>query len=321
MNRIVSQAQTRDPREALVDELTEIAKTNPRLVVLDADVSRTTRSRRFRDMYPERFYDMGIAEQNLLGVAAGLASTGAIPVAMTFAVFASMRACEQLRTSICYPNLNVKVVGGNAGLSNSKDGATHQSLEDIAITRSIPNLVVMTPSDAILTQKIIRAAIEYRGPVYIRLEYETSPMIYDENVEFHIGSGYTLREGKDVTIVVYGIALARALEAADSLAQEGITCEVIDMPTLKPFNSTLLLNSVKKTGAVVTVEDHNIIGGIASAVCQSLVEKEIKIKFRSLGIKDTFAESGQNNVIRNKYGIGCNDIIEAARELSAAREK
>ena len=310
-----------DPREAFVDELIEIAKQNTKLVVLDADVSRTTRSRRFRDVFPERFYDMGIAEQNLLGVAAGLASTGMIPVAMTFAVFASMRACEQFRTFVCYPNLNVKVIGGYAGLSNGKDGVTHQSLEDIAITRSFPNLVVMVPSDAVLTRKIARAAVKHEGPVYIRIEYEATPVIYDENTEFNIGRGYTVKEGEDVTIVSYGIALSRVLEAAESLALEGIEIEVLDMPTLKPLDKELLVKSANKTGAMVTVEEHSIIGGLASAVCQCLVEAEIKVRFRGLGIKDVYTESGNNYELRDKYGLGRKDIIQAVRDVVKVQKR
>jgi len=304
-----------DPREAFVDELIEIAKQSNKLVVLDADVSRTTRSRRFRDVFPERFYDMGIAEQNLLGVAAGLASTGMIPFAMTFAVFASMRACEQFRTFVCYPNLNVKVIGGYAGLSDGKDGVTHQSLEDIAIVRSFPNLVIMVPSDAVLTREIARAAVKHEGPVYIRIEYEATPVIYDEKTEFKIGLGYTVKEGEDVTIISYGIALSRVLEAAESLVSEGINVEVLDMPTLKPIDKDLLVKSANKTGAVVTVEDHNIIGGLASAVCQCLVEAEIKVRFRGLGIKDVYTESGKNYELREKYGLGRKDIVQAVYDV------
>ncbi len=309
-----------DPREAFVDELIEIAKQNAGLVVLDADVSRTTRSRRFRDVFPKRFYDMGIAEQNLLGVAAGLASTGMIPFAMTFAVFASMRACEQFRTFICYPNLNVKVIGGYAGLSDGKDGVTHQSLEDIAIVRSFPNLVVMVPSDAVLARKIAQAAVKHEGPVYIRIEYEATPVIYDENTEFNIGHGYTVKEGEDVTIISYGIALSRVLEAAESLALDGIGVEVLDMPTLKPLDKELLVKSANKTGAVVTIEDHNIIGGLASAVCQCLVEAEIKVRFRGLGIKDVYTESGKNYELRDKYGLGRDDIIRAVRDVVSIKK-
>jgi transketolase len=309
-----------DPREAFADALVELGREEQRLVVLDADVSRTSRTRRFRDAYPARFYDVGVAEQNLFGMASGLASTGCIPIAVTFAVFASMRAAEPVRTSICYPKMNVKIIGGYAGLSNGKDGATHQSLEDIAIMRSFANLVVMAPSDGVLTQKMLRAAVAHLGPVYIRLEYEPVPVIYDPEVAFHIGHGYRLREGKDATVVAYGIAVGRALEAARSLQSEGIDVEVLDMPTLKPFDKGLLLDSVRKTGALVTLEDHSIIGGLASAACECLVEAQVLPRFRALGVRDVYTESGDANALRDKYGLGKQAIAQAVHELVASKQ-
>jgi transketolase len=307
-----------DPRETFVDELVEIGRDEPHLVVVDADVSRTTRTRRFRNAYPDRFYDVGVAEQNLLGVAAGLASTGCIAVAVTLAPFASMRAAEQVRTSVCYPRLNVKVIGGYAGLSNGKDGATHQSLEDVAIMRSFANLVVLSPSDAVLARKVARAAVAYEGPVYIRLEYEEAPVFYSEDISFQIGRGFCLREGSDVTLVSYGLALGRTLGAAEALAAEGITCDVLDMPSIKPIDSELLLDSARKTGAVVSVEDHNVIGGLASAICECLVADRLAPAFRGLGILDVFTESGRNDEVRGKYGVGKDDVVRAARELLRA---
>jgi transketolase len=304
-----------DPRESFVDELVAIAASEERLVVVDADVSRTTRTRRFRNAYPDRFYDLGVAEQNLVGVAAGLASTGCIPVAVTLAVFASMRACEQVRTSICYPNLNVKVIGGYAGLSNGKDGATHQSLEDVAIMRSFPNLVVMSPSDAVMARKVARAAVAHAGPVYVRIEFEETPLIYSDDLELRIGRGIKLREGTDLTIVSYGVAVARALAAAESLASEGIDAEVLDMPTLKPFDTDLLVASACKTGAVLTLEDHSVVGGLASAACECLIAASFAPPFRALGVRDVFTESGRNDELRDKLGIGKGDVIRASREL------
>jgi transketolase len=313
----MSPTKLSDPRESFVDELIAVAASEERLVVVDADVSRTTRTRRFRDAYPDRFYDLGVAEQNLFGVAAGLASTGCIPVAVTLAVFASMRACEQVRTSICYPALNVKVIGGYAGLSNGKDGATHQSLEDVAITRSFPNLVVMSPSDAVMARKVARAAVTHVGPVYVRLEYEETPLIYSDDLDFHIGRGIRLREGADLTIASYGVAVARALAAADALVSEGIRAEVLDMPTLKPFDAELLLASARKTGALLTLEDHNVIGGLASAACESLIAASFAPPFRALGVRDVFTESGRNDDLREKLGIGTGDVVRASRELAS----
>ncbi len=308
-----------DPREAFIDGLIEAGKIEERVVVVDADVSRTTRTRRFRDAFPGRFYDLGVAEQNLMGVAAGLATTGCVPVAVTLAVFASMRAAEQVRTSICYPELNVKIVGGYAGLSNGKDGATHQSLEDLAIMRSFPNLVVMTPSDASMACQMALAAVKHRGPVYIRLEYEATPVIHGRHLSLEIGRGLRVREGSDVTVVSCGIALARALAAADELSAQGISVDVLDMPTLKPFDCGLLLSSVRQTGAVVTVEDHNVIGGLASAVCECLVQARCSPCFRALGIRDLFTESGPSNELRDKYGVGCRAVVEAVCELCGER--
>jgi len=306
-------------REPFIEELIELARSEERIVVLDPDVGAATRTWRFGETYPERFYEFGIAEQNTFGVAAGLAATGSIAVAATFAVFASMRACEMVRTSICYPKLNVKIIGSYAGLTNGKDGATHQSVEDMAIMRSFPNMTVMAPSDSVMTKKVLRAAIAFQGPVYIRLEYGAVPSFYADDFGFEIGRGYRVRQGKDVTAVSYGIALARVMEAAQLLALEGIEVEVVDMPTLKPFDKETLLGSAAKTGAVVTVEEHSIIGGLASAVSESLVEAHVCPYFRGLGIPDVFTESGDSDRLRDKYGIGLKAILAAVRELNSAK--
>lgn len=302
-------------REPFIEELIDLAKHEERIIVMDPDVGSATRTWKFREIFPERFYEMGIAEQNTFGAAAGLASTGRIVVAATFAVFASMRAAEMIRTSICYPKLNVKVIGGYAGLTNGKDGATHQSIEDIAIMRSFPNQVVMIPSDAVMTRKMLQAAIKYEGPVYIRLEYGNTPTIYPDNFLFEIGKGYVVKEGSDVTVVSYGIALARTLEVATQLANAGIHVEVIDMPTIKPFDQNTIVASAKKTGALITVEEHNIIGGLASVVCENLIQAHVCPLFRGLGIPDVYTESGTSDKLRNKYGIGKDAIEKAVLEL------
>jgi transketolase len=312
-------AEDQDMRDAFVDELIELAATEPRLVVLDADVSRTSRSRRFRDTYPDRFFDMGVAEQDMTGVAGGLANVGRIPVTITFAVFASMRACEPLRQSICYPELNAKVIGGYAGFSNSKDGATHHSMEDIAITRSFATLTVLSPSDAVLTRKVLRAAVRHEGPVYIRQEYEVSPRLHDPDVEFVIGKGIRLREGSDITIVSFGVAVARAMEAAGQLAGQGIEADVIDMASLKPLDTELLLESVGKTGALVTLEDHSLEGGLGSAVARAVLEAGLSPAFRPIGIR-TFTESAAKpGELREKYGVGSGAVVEAATALLSTR--
>lgn len=307
-----------DPRFAFMEELIRIAETDDRVVVLDADVSRRTLTRRFRDRFPDRFWDFGVAEQNVMGVTAGLAAAGRIPFAFAFSVFVSMRAVEPIRTSICYPRLNAKLIGGYAGLSNGKDGATHQSIEDIAIMRSIPNLVVMSPSDWVISAKIARAAYEHDGPVYVRIEYEETPVIHCPEETFEIGRGYVVREGRDVTLTTYGIALARAVEAARLLSCEGIDVEVLDMPTLKPFDAELLATSVRKTGALITLEDHSVIGGLASVACQSLIEAKLLPRFKSLGFQDVFTESGKNNELRAKFGVDVGAVVRAAHLVVAA---
>lgn len=305
-----------DLREAYIDELIDLAEREPRLVVLDADVSRTSRSRRFRDAYPDRHYNMGVAEQDMLGVAAGMAAAGLLPVTITFAVFTTMRACEILRTSICYANQNVTVIGGYAGLSNSKDGATHHSIEDVAITRAFPGLSVLAPSDANMTRLAIRAAIEHVGPVYIRLEYESAP-VAPRRTQFSIGQGYRLRSGADVTIASYGVAVWRALEAADVLAEDGIEADVLDMTSLKPMDIDLVRGSVERTGALVSLEDHNVEGGLGAAMARELLEAGVSPRFKAIGIADTFTESSfLPQEVRHKYGLGAEAVVAAARSVA-----
>ena len=307
-----------DPRFAFIEELIRIAEADDTVVALDADVSRRTLTRRFRDRFPDRFWDMGVAEQNLMGTTAGLAAAGRMPWAFAFAVFVSMRAVEPIRTSICYPRLNAKLIGGYAGLSNGKDGATHQSVEDVSIMRSLPNLVVLSPSDSVLAAKIARAAYEHEGPVYIRMEYEETPSIHDPSEVFRIGHGLLVRSGRDVTIASYGIAVARALEAARVLASHGIDAEILDMASLKPLDDELLVASARKTGALITLEDNSIIGGLASAACQALIGAAFAPRFRSLGFQDTFTESGVNSELRAKFGVDAAAVVRAAIELTIA---
>lgn len=308
-----------DPRFAFMEELIRLAESDERIVALDADVSRRTLTRHFRDRFPDRFWDLGVAEQNVMGVAAGLAAAGQRPVAFTFAVFVSMRALEPVRTSICYPRLPVTLVGGYAGLSNGKDGATHQSVEDIAIMRALPNLVVLSPSDPALAAAMARASLAHDGPVYIRIEYEETPAIHPPDVDFRIGRGLRVREGRDVTIAAYGLAVARALDAARSLAGEGIDAEVLDMASLKPFDADLLISSVGRTGALVTLEDHSVIGGLASASADVLVRAGQLPRLAALGIPDRFTESGRNDELRARFGLDAGAVVAAAGSVVAAR--
>jgi transketolase len=226
-----------------------------------------------------------------------------------------MRAVEPIRTSICYPRLNAKLIGGYAGLSNGKDGATHQSIEDVAIMRAIPNLVVLSPSDAVLANAIARVAIEHRGPVYVRVEYEETPRIHEPQVDFRIGQGIRVRPGQDVTMATYGIALARAMDAALALAQEGIDVEVLDMASLKPIDERLLVESTDRTGRLVTLEDHSVIGGLASAAAETLLRAGRAPRFRALGVPDRFTESGRNDELRALLGLDAASVAAAVRQL------
>jgi transketolase len=302
-------------RDVFMNELIAYAAKDPRIVVLDPDVGEATRTWNFGERYPDRFYEFGIAEQNTFGVASGLASTGCVVFASTFAVFASMRAAEMVRTSICYPRRNVKVIGGYAGISNGKDGATHQSLEDVAIMRSFAGLVVVVPSDPVIARKLVAPLCEYAGPVYVRMEYETLPAIYLESQTFEIGKGYVVRKGKDVTIASYGTALHRTLAAAKTLEAEGINAEVLDFPTLKPFDSAALLASIGRTKALVTVEDHSVIGGLKSIAGECVLDAGITVGYRGLGIADLYTESGKTDELRCQYGIDAGAVVKAAREI------
>jgi len=305
-------------RDVFMNELIAYAAKEKRIVVLDPDVGEATRTWNFGERYPDRFYEFGIAEQNTFGVASGLASTGCIVFASTFAVFTSMRAAEMVRTSICYPKRNVKMIGGYAGISNGKDGATHQSLEDIAIMRSFANLVVLAVSDPVIARKVVAAVCEYVGPVYLRMEYETLPPVHPESMDFQIGKGYVVRKGKHVTVASYGTALHRGMAAAATLQEEGIEAEVLDFPTLKPFDKDTLLKSVDKTGALVTLEDHNLIGGLKSIAGECLLEAGVRTKYRGLGIADLYTESGKTEELRSLYGIDAAAVAGAARELVGA---
>jgi transketolase len=302
-------------RDVFMNELIEYAAKEKRIVVLDPDVGEATRTWNFGERYPDRFYEFGIAEQNTFGVASGLASTGCIVFASTFAVFASLRAAEMVRTSICYPRRNVKVIGGYAGISNGKDGATHQSLEDVAIMRSFAGMVVLVPSDPVTARKLVAAVCDYVGPVYIRMEYEALPAVHPESLKFEIGKGYLVLKGKDVTIASYGTALHRTLAAAKTLKAEGIEAEVLDFPTLKPFDKDVLLKSIAKTKALVTIEDHNLIGGLKSIVGECLLDAGVGAKYRGLGIADIYTESGKTEELRSLYGIDAAAVVQAAREL------
>jgi transketolase len=302
-------------REAYGKTLVELGKENPHIVVLDADLSASTKTAGFAKAFPERFFDMGVAEQDMIGTAAGLAASGKVAFASTFAVFGSGRAWDQVRVSVAYTRLNVKIVVTHGGITTGEDGASHQANEDIAIMRAIPNLTVIVPADGVETEKVIREAAKFYGPMYIRLSRPKTPVIYDEKTcDFKIGKGITIKDGKDVTIIACGIMVAKALEAAKALAKEKINCRVVDLHTIKPIDKELIIKCAKETGAVVTAEEHSIIGGLGGAVAEVLVENK-PVPMARVGIKDMFGESGHPDELLVKYGLTAEEIKTAVKSV------
>lgn len=289
-------------REAYGKALAALANTNENVVVLDADLSKSTKTADFKVVAPERFFNMGIAEGNMMGVAAGLSTCGKVPFVSTFAMFAAGRAFEQIRNSICYPKLNVKVCATHAGLTVGEDGASHQAIEDISLMRSVPNMVVINPADDIETEAAIKAVAEMEGPCYVRLGRMAVSRVNDEtNYNFVIGKGITLAEGNDVAIIATGIMVEAALEAKEELAKEGINARVINIHTIKPIDEELIIKAAKETGVIVTAEEHSIIGGLGSAVAEVVSEK-CPVPVLRVGVKDTFGESGKPNELLEKIG-------------------
>lgn len=308
----VKKIATRDSYGA---ELIELGKVNEDIVVLDADLAEATRSGKFAEVFPERFIDCGIAEANMMGVAAGLAAAGKVPFASSFAMFAAGRAYEQVRNSIGYPHLNVKIGASHAGISVGEDGATHQCNEDIALMRSIPGMVVINPSDYIEGRAAVRAAYEHDGPVYMRFGRLAVPVINDRpDYKFELGKGVVLREGKDVTIIATGLPVNNCLEAAEKLAADGIDAKVINIHTIKPLDEDLIIAAAKETGKVVTVEEHSVIGGLGRAVCDVLSEK-LPTKVMKIGINDVYGESGPALELLKKYGLDADSIYRRIKEF------
>ena len=300
-------------REAYGKALAALANTNENVVVLDADLSKSTKTADFKVVAPERFFNMGIAEGNMMGVAAGLSTCGKVPFVSTFAMFAAGRAFEQIRNSICYPKLNVKVCATHAGLTVGEDGASHQAIEDISLMRSVPNMVVINPADDIETEAAIKAVAEMEGPCYVRLGRMAVSRVNDEtNYNFVIGKGITLAEGNDVAIIATGIMVEAALEAKEELAKEGINARVINIHTIKPIDEELIIKAAKETGVIVTAEEHSIIGGLGSAVAEVVSEK-CPVPVLRVGVKDTFGESGKPNELLEKYGLTSNNIVNKVK--------
>ncbi len=305
-------------RDSYGQTLVELGAEHEDIIVLDADLAAATKTGMFKKAYPERFIDCGIAEENMMGTAAGLAASGMVPFASSFAMFAAGRAYEQVRNSIGYPHLNVKIGATHAGISVGEDGATHQCNEDIALMRVIPGMIVISPSDDIEAKAAVRAAYEHVGPVYLRFGRLAVPVINDRpDYKFELGKGVVLREGKDVTIIATGLPVNNCLEAAEMLAADGIDAKVINIHTIKPLDEELVVSAAKETGKVVTVEEHSVIGGLGSAVCDVLSEKA-PTKVLKIGINDVFGESGPALELIKKYGLDAESIYTKIKEYCTA---
>lgn len=301
-------------RAAYGEFLVEKGKERKDLIVMDADLSGSTKTKSFAKEFPERFVNCGIAEQDLMAEAAGIALSGHVVCASTFAMFASGRAYEIIRNSIGYTKANVKVCATHAGITVGEDGASHQTFEDIALMREIPGMVVVNPADAVSAKKLLNEVVDTEGPAYVRLGRSGVPVIYDDNAEVKIGKANEVRPGKDVTIIATGIMVADALEVAENLAAEGIDARVIDMHTIKPIDEAAIVKAAKETKAIVTAEEHSVIGGLGSAVAEVVVKK-CPIKMAMVGQKDTFGESGKPAELREKYGMTKADIVNAVKEV------
>jgi transketolase len=307
-------------REAYGETLVELGRENPDIVVLDADLSPSTMTRFFARKFPERFFDCGIAEQNMVGIAAGLAASGKIPFASTFAVFVPGRCFDQIRMSVAQPRFNVKLVVTHGGISVGEDGTSHQSIEDLALIGSLPGFTVIVPADAIETAQAVRAAATHFGPCYIRLCRPKLPLVYDQSYRFNLGKAVTMRQGRDATIIAIGLMVKAALEAAENLKREGIGCRVLNMPTLKPIDAAVITQAAAETGAIVTAEEHLEHGGLGSAVAQ-VVALNQPVPMEFVAIKDTYAQSGKPSELLERYGLTAKDIERGVRSAIERKHK
>lgn len=302
-------------RESFGEAVTALAEENDKIVVLDADLAAATKTAIFKKAYPERFFDCGIAEANMIGIAAGLAASGKIPFAASFAMFSAGRAFEQVRNSVAYPHLNVKVVGSHAGISVGEDGATHQCLEDIALMRSIPGMVILNPADHYEMCAAVRAAAEYDGPVYLRLgRLAVESFNNSDDYKFELGKGITLRDGKDITVVATGLMVGEALKAVKVLEAEGMDVRLINIHTVKPLDKELIVKAARETGRIVTVEEHNVIGGLGEAVCSAVCEA-YPVPVTRLGMQDQFGHSGPAVGLLEEFGLCADGIAKAVRDI------
>ncbi len=295
-------------RQSYGEALLELGKENEKVVVFDADLSTATKTNLFAKVFPNRFFDMGIAEQNMISTAAGMATCGKIPYASTFAVFAAGRAYDQIRNSVCYPKLNVKICATHAGITVGEDGATHQMIEDISLMRTLPNMTVISTSDDIQTKWAVKEISKINGPVYLRLSRLATPIIYDENQEFEIGKAVQIGEGTDATIFATGVTVSEALKAQEMLKQDGVNIRVVDIHTIKPIDKDMIVKCAKETKKLISVEDHNVIGGLGSAISEVLTQ-EYPAKLIKLGINDTFGKSGKATELMKYFGITADNIV------------
>ena len=306
-------------RDAYGQTLVELGNEREDIVVMDADLAAATKTGMFKKAHPDRFFNAGIAEGNMMSIAAGLAAAGKTVFASSFAMFAAGRAFEQIRNSIAYPHLNVKIAASHAGISVGEDGATHQCCEDIGIMRTIPGMVILNPADGPEAKAAVRAAADYDGPVYLRLGRLAVPVFNEENVDFTIGKGKVMRDGTDVTIIATGLEVAEAMIAADTLEAEGISARVINMATIKPIDKDIILQAAAETGAIITAEEHNVIGGLGSAVAEVLVESGKPVPMLRVGVEDTFGRSGPALELLDLYGLTAPHIAEKVKAVLALK--
>jgi transketolase len=301
-------------RDGFGEEIVKLGKENKNIYVVDADIGKSCKTVGFREVLPEQYLNVGIAEQNAAGVAAGLATCGKIPFVVTYAVFGSLRMCEMIRQEICYPNLSVKIACSHGGVTPANDGASHQSIEDMGVLRTIPNMTVLMPADYYAAKKLVAAAAEYDGPVYLRFTRDAIPVIYDENTEFEIGKALKLKDGKDVSIIANGDTVSIALKAAEKLEKKGVSVKLFDMHTIKPLDVDAVMECVNDNGKIITVEDHNIMNGLGSAVSEVAAEQG-NTTVKRIGVQDQFGQSAPYERLLEMNGITVENIVKTAEEL------
>lgn len=312
----MADVKKRATREGMGEEIVLLGEENRNVVVIDADLGSSCKTDAFKKALPDQYYNLGIAEQNCAGVAAGMATCGKIPIVVTYAAFGSMRMCEMVRQEICYPKLNVKLICSHGGLTPDGDGASHQTVEDLAIMRSIPNMTVIVPADYVAAKKLVRKAVEMNGPVYMRFTRNAVPILYEEDDnDFEIGKAKMLADGNDVSIIAIGDTVRLALEAKDILASKGISAEVLDMHTIKPLDEEAVKASIRKSGKIITIEDHSVINGLGSAVAD-IIAQEGKGILRKIGVQDTFGETAPYDRLMEKHGITTEALVQCAEQLA-----